>query len=167
MKDGILQKRLQGKFQNKTIQQRFLLRLYLHGDGTAVTIALYGKIILRQGKLLPDGNQKASSLGNTSQKLCQGSRHLGNAGGALDVGHPFDGIQGIIQKMRIDLALEHFVLQIFLLLFVFQPCLHQQKDIFTQIVDAPADIADFVTPFNGRIPLKIPLLHTQHFGPDL
>ena len=68
--------------------------------------------------------------------------------------------------MRIDLALKHFVLQILFLLFILQPCLQQQKDRFTQIVDAPADIADFVIPFNGRIPFKIPLLHTQHFGPD-
>ena len=53
--------------------------------------------------------------------------------------------------MRIYLALQHLVFQIFFLLLVLQASVHQKIYIFGQIIDSPADISQLVIPFDGGI----------------
>ena len=64
--------------------------------------------------------------------------------------------------MRIDLALQHPVFVVFLLAFIFDALIHQGQHIFGQIIDILADVAQFVLPFCGCVPGKIPVGNPLH-----
>lgn len=57
--------------------------------------------------------------------------------------------------MRVDLALEHLIFVIFLLLFKIDLLFHQSLDIGSHLVQRPSDISEFIFPFDRRVGMKI------------
>ncbi len=129
VKNGIFHQGLQGELQDGAVIDVGFFHLDVHGNGAAVAVTLYGKIVLQQGKFLPDGHQKAGSLGDALHQLGQGSGHLADAVCPLYAGHPLDGIQGIVDKVGVYLALEHLIFQFLFLFLLLQHPVHQQDDI--------------------------------------
>ena len=59
----------------------------------------------------------------------------------------------VVDKVRVHLVLQHPVFQLLLAAFVLHPADHQAVHVFSQLVDAPADIAQLV------VPLHLSLIH--------
>ena len=136
--------------------QLFILDIAdIQRDGAAVAVLLDREVVVQQGKLLIQGHQPFVAFGDAFQQAGQRRDHLGDAGGMLDGGHPLDAVQRIINKVGIDLVLQHAVFQILLLLFVLQAVVHQGGDAGRHAVNAPANVAQFVVPLNGRVKGKV------------
>ena len=78
-----------------------------------------------------------------------------NAGRVLDGSHPADAVEGVVDKVRVHLVLQHPVFQLLLATFVLHPAGHQAVHVFSQLVDAPADVAQLVVPLNIRVGREI------------
>ena len=64
--------------------------------------------------------------------------------------------------MRIDLALQHFVLVLTLLILIADPLIHQCFHIFGEIVDASADVAELMLPLDRGVALENSLGNVLH-----
>ena len=164
MEDGVFHQWLQSKAGDQAgLVQLFILDIAdIQRNGTAVAILLDREIVVQQGKLLIQRHQTLVALGDAFQQAGQRCDHLGNAGGVLDGGHPLDAVEGIINKVGVDLVLQHPVLQILLLLFVLQPAVHQGGDAGGHAVDAAADVAQFVVPLDGRVKREVTVADLDH-----
>ena len=78
----------------------------------------------------------------------------------LDGGHPADTVQGIVDKVGVDLALEHPVFQLLFFALVLHPAVHQAVHIGGQLVDASANVAQFIGPLYGRVGSKVAAAHS-------
>ena len=157
VEDGVFHQRLQRKAGDIAgLGQALVLDVSdVQRDGAAVAVLLDGKVIVEQGKLLLQRHQPLVALGDALQQPRKRHRHLGDAGRVLDGGHPLDAVERVVDKVRVDLVLQHAVFQVFFLQLVVQALLHQRRDRLRKPVDAAADVAHLVVPLNGRVGRKI------------
>ena len=162
VEDGVFRQGLEGKTGNQVVAVCPVQIWGIQRDRPAVTVALYGKIVLQQGELLFQGDQLLGAFGHAFEQAGEGGDHLGHAGGVLDGGHPLDAVQCIVNKVGADLALQHLVFQGQALLLALNALFHQGGHAPGQLVDAPAHIAQFVVPLNGGIHGEIAPAHLLH-----
>ena len=77
----------------------------------------------------------------------------------LDGSHPADAVEGVVDKVRVHLVLQHPVFQLLLAALVLHPAGHQAVHVFSQLVDAPADVAQLVVPLHRAVRGKVAAAH--------
>ncbi len=143
VEDGVFDQWLQGQLDDAAVVQCGG-HLVLEGEGLHIAHALDGDVIVQQGQLLLQRDAVLGALGDIFEQIDQAAQHAGDAGAFLDHRHPADGIEGIIEEMRVDLALQQLDLDVLALLVHALGLLQQVLDAHAHLVDRVADLADLV-----------------------
>ena len=105
MVDGIFNDGLQGDLVAVVIQAPRVHVKFI-GELVFVAVLLDLEIALGVLDLLGDGDELVAAADADAEQPCQGVHHIHRVGVPPPLAHPGDGVQGIIQKMGVDLGLE-------------------------------------------------------------
>ena len=166
VEDGILHQGLQDHLgHGPTVQST--LGLYLEGGPPVVAELLDGDVALDQLHLPGHGGGALPGQGGP-QQLAQLHHHPGGVLAAPGADHPVHGIQRVVQKMGVDLGLEHLVLGLLQqdLFFVVFP--DQGVDLLQHDPELAGQLAGLVpvrvVGQHGQGGLKVVALHHLHRG---
>ena len=153
---GIFQYGLNGQERNDAV---FRVRIDHPGDRQGIPEALLDKedITVRYLQLLLQGDEAAvlPPEGRVEQ-YGEGGNHVLDRLAAFHAGFPVDGLQGVVQKMRVDPALQRLdlrVLQLDLLLVRLFDKLFQADG---HVGEGDAEIAEFVASAHGDGDAELP-----------
>ena len=114
MIDGILNKRLQKQLVDP-VPHQFLRHFCFYHERLVQLLLLQHRVTFQPGKLLPDAHHITRIADGIAQDICQRPHHIADLKIIVLQRLPVDGIQCIIQKMRIDLGLHSLQLRVFLI----------------------------------------------------
>ena len=154
--DGVLQYGLDGQERDDAA---FSVRIDLPGDRQGIPEALLDKVDIpvRHLQLFLQGDETAvlPPEGRVEQ-YGEGGDHVLDRFAALHAGFPVDGLQGVVQEMRVDPALQRLdlgVLQLDLLLVgLFDELLQADG----HVGESDAENAEFVAPAHGHGDAELP-----------
>ena len=106
MTNRVFNKRLKRQFRQIAVERRGVLAADVHGEAVLKAVLLDGKIDLDISQFVAQGNHGRLAADAVSENGGQGLGHIGNFRDVVHERLAADGIERIIQEMRVDLALQ-------------------------------------------------------------
>ena len=137
--DGILEDRLDDELDAEVVPD-VLIDVKHHGEIILIAHLLDVHIVFRMLQLLRKRNDVLSTAQADTEEARELRHHEDRFLVVLALDHPDDGIQGVVEEVRIDLRLERIHLRLSLLLLLDDDVLHQLIDPGHRTAKGPAEM---------------------------
>ena len=121
------------------------------GELVFIAVRLYFQIALGMLQFAADGNQLVAAADTDTEQAGKRIDHLDSLGILSLLAHPGDGVQRVIQKMRIDLCLQSTELRFPQIDFFLADRFHQLLNLEHEVTERTGKVTDFPYSYLRRL----------------
>ena len=160
VQNGVFHQRLEHQLRHRHVPQR-LVHLHRQGERAGKADVLDLHVPLHKAQLLPQRDQLIGGDA-AAQDVGKVGGDGGDLRGLMDLAHPLDGVQRVVQEVGVELGLHHADLSLVQLPLLAQGVLQILPQALGHPVEPTGELAHLVDAAVVQLDVQVALLHLAH-----